>query len=336
MPKTISEIAQATGYSRTTITMVLKGRAEKYRISNQAQQAILTYVEDNGGYTINQTARSLKTNKSQTIGFIVPDLSNAFFAHLIAYLEDLCRSEDLVLISTSSTEDPRLEVIAIERMLARGVDGLIIAPCSAAGINDAIKRSPKTPLVAVDRHFPSIQAPLISSNHSQSADILIKTILEKGCSKVAFLCGHPSNPSIADRIARFQKVTGEAGLAEEDAYVMSEPKDSVSAGKDLAAYLLEKKQELPSAILCSSLLILEGALQQIKNEKGKCPANLVIGTFDYDGLLELLPNHVLAIQQNEEKLARSIFDALMAQAKDQKNVGTHQLIDTKLICINMD
>nr|WP_321462996.1 substrate-binding domain-containing protein [uncultured Cohaesibacter sp.] len=316
--------------------MVLKGRAEKYRISNQAQQAILDYVEENGGYTINQTARSLKTNKSHTIGFVVPDLSNAFFAHLIAYLEDLCRSEDLVLISTSSTEDPRLEIIAIQRMLARGVDGLIIAPCSSESLKEGIKSLPDIPLVAVDRHYPSLNVPLISSDHRQSASMLTRKIVEKGCSRIAFLCGHPENPSIADRIHSFGAITREAGMSEEDAYILSAPSDSIAAGKELATELMEKSDNLPSAILCSSLLILEGALQQIKIRNGKFPADLVIGTFDYDGLLELLPNYVFAIQQDEERLAQSVFAILQAQMKQKKKIEEKQFIDTRLVCINQD
>ncbi|SNY92722.1 transcriptional regulator, LacI family [Cohaesibacter sp. ES.047] len=331
MPKTISEIAAATGYSRTTITLVLKGQAKTYRISDQAQKTIEQYVADHGGYTINQTARNLKMKRSYTVGFVVPDLANTFFANLIAYLEVMCRAEDLVLITTSSGEDPDLELKAINSMLGRGVDGLIIAPCSQKSFTAGLKRAKKTPLVAIDRYYPDVSAPFISSNHSESARMITKRIAEHGCSRIALLCGHPENPSIEYRIAGFRETAREAGLSDEDAVVLSVSDDSIEAGKELGAMLLADNQELPPAILCSSLLVLEGVLDQLKSQLGQVPSDLVIGTFDYDGLLEFLPNLVFAIKQNEEGLAQSIFAQLKSQMDKLEMDIEPQIIDTRLV-----
>ncbi|WP_319529827.1 substrate-binding domain-containing protein [uncultured Cohaesibacter sp.] len=331
MPKTISEIAAATGYSRTTITLVLKGRAKTYRISEKAQDAIKAYVAEHGGYTINQTARNLKMKRSYTVGFVVPDLANAFFANLIANLEVMCRSEDLVLITTSSGEDPDAELKAINSMLGRGVDGLIIAPCSQKSLEAGLKRAKKTPLVAIDRHYPAISVPFISSNHTKSACMITKTIAEHGCSQIAFLCGHPENPSIANRIQGFHDTAREAGLKDDDAIVLSVSDDSIEAGKQLAAELMGDQKSLPPAILCSSLLVLEGAMHQIKSQLGQVPPDLVIGTFDYDGLLEFLPNLVFAIKQDEGQLSRSMFSLLKSQMENEEMDEAHQIIDTSLV-----
>nr|WP_272212446.1 LacI family DNA-binding transcriptional regulator [Marinicella sp. W31]MDC2878361.1 LacI family DNA-binding transcriptional regulator [Marinicella sp. W31] len=129
MAKTISEIAAETGYSRTTITMVLSGRASEYRISERTQKIIGEYVAEHG-YTINQTARNLKTRRSHTVGFVAPEIANPFFARFMAHLEACCRAEGLVLITTSSGEDPAVERRALQSLLERGVDALVLAPCA--------------------------------------------------------------------------------------------------------------------------------------------------------------------------------------------------------------
>ena len=85
MSKTIDEIAHDTGLSRTTVTLTLNGQADQYRISKATQQLVRDYVAKHG-YAINHTARSLKLKRSDVVGFVVPDLANAFFARLMAAL----------------------------------------------------------------------------------------------------------------------------------------------------------------------------------------------------------------------------------------------------------
>ena len=128
MPKTIEEIARDTGFSVTTIRLIANGRAAKYRISKSTQQIVEDHIR-RYGYVVNHTARSLKLQRTDTIGLVVPAISNAFFARLMGELERLCRSRGLVLLTASTYEDPAQEELAVHSLLARGVDGMIIAPC---------------------------------------------------------------------------------------------------------------------------------------------------------------------------------------------------------------
>jgi len=331
MAKTISEIAEATGYSRTTITMVLSGRASQYRISARAQKIIQAYVDEHG-VTINQTARNLKTKRSQTVGFIVPDIANAFFAHVTAHLEGLCRAEGLVLVTTSSLEDPETEKRAIDSLLARGVDGLVLAPCAPRPPEPSRKRGRNTPLILIDRAYPEDQAPVISSNHQVSAHLVTREMIAAGASRIAFLCGHPDNPSIQDRIEGFRKAVVEAGLSDEDVQLLSAPEDSAEAGHAMMGQLMSAAGKAPPAILCSSLLVLEGALKRMKGELGAVPRDVIIGTFDYDGLLEFLPNKVFVVQQDEEAMARAVFDLLLQQMSGQKAIKPGRtILETQLV-----
>ena len=82
MAKTVEQIASDLNLSVTTVRLVLNGKAEQYRISVKTQTRINEYVE-RYGYIINHSARSLKLNKTDTLGLIVPNISNVFFATLV-------------------------------------------------------------------------------------------------------------------------------------------------------------------------------------------------------------------------------------------------------------
>jgi len=152
MPKTVDEIARATGFSITTVRFVINGQSEKYRISAKTKKQIEDYVAIHG-YSLNHAARSLKLRRSDTIGLVVPDLANAFFARLMAALEIHCRKRDLLLLTVASHENAELENRAVTSLLARGVDGLVIAPCQAATLPQLLKNKARTSIVMFDRDY---------------------------------------------------------------------------------------------------------------------------------------------------------------------------------------
>nr|WP_272214229.1 substrate-binding domain-containing protein [Marinicella sp. W31]MDC2878363.1 substrate-binding domain-containing protein [Marinicella sp. W31] len=121
----------------------------------------------------------------------------------------------------------------------------------------------------------------------------------------------------------------------ENTRVMTAADDNVAAGETMMRTLLHEGGALPSALLCSSLLVLEGALQCLKRERSAVPPGMIIGTFDYDGFLELLPNTVIVIRQNEEALARAAFHSITAQIRGEVAAGEPRtVVDAELVYLN--
>lgn len=308
MPKTIDEIAKETGFSRTTIAMVVNGRAENHRISRQTIGLIQDYIAIHG-CTINYAARSLKLHRSDVIGFVAPDLANAFFARLMAALELQSRRHGLLVLAASTHEDPATEQEVIENLLARGVDGLILAPCTPPDPRALSRKRHRVPSVIVDRYFGPGTAPVVMSDHFHSALAITTRLLALAQGGIAFLCGHEDLPSIQERIRGFREATATTGRG----VVLGRAEDSLEAGYALMTRLLAEAPRPPGAFLCSSLLILEGALLCLKQRLGALPPDLPIGTFDYHAMLETLPNPVLAVRQNETALAAAAFRCLKTQ-----------------------
>lgn len=332
MPKTVDEIARETGFSVTTVRLVINGQSEKYRISGKTRQIVEDCVAEHG-VSLNHTARSLKLNRSDTVGFVVPDLSNAFFARLMASIEGLCRARNLLLLTVASHEDPVLENRGVASLLARGVDGLVIAPCQAAVLPQLAKSRKRTSVVMIDRDYGSGLFPTVVSDNRHGGKLLAGRMLEESRGQAfPFLCGHAESPSIQDRIRGFSEACrGEAGGARD--LILMEADDSPAAGRRMMRSLIDGAGQAPRAFMCSSLLILEGALQQLQSQMGRIDPGILIGTFDDHTMLDLLPNPVFSIRQNETALAARIFECLSGPGVE-KAASPSSVIDVELVFRN--
>ena len=312
MAKTIKEIASETGVSVTTVRLVIGGHADKYRISPKTQKLVEDHIARHG-YVLHHAARSLKLKRSDTIGFVVPDLANPFFARLIAAMEHHCRGRNLVLLTASGGDDPEQEIRSIDILLARGVDGLIVAPCQPPLHRALLTRKPALAVVMVDRDYDQDKFSAVASDNVGSSQVLTGEMLAGVAGPVDFLCADTALPSIRDRITGFSQAMLRAGYADWPSYVHPAAEDGVDSGCRLIAALMAARGGLPKAVMTSSLLVLEGAVQQIKRAIGRVPADLLIGTFDDHAMLDFLPNRVLSVVQDESRLAALAFENLLSQ-----------------------
>ena len=329
VPKTIAELARETCFSVTTVRLIANGQAGKYRISEATAKIVEGQIQ-RYGLVVNHAARSLKLRRTDTIGLVVPELSNAFFARLAANLEELCRGSGLVLLTASTNENPDLEERAVRTLWARGVDGLIIAPCRPPDYDRLFAKNAKLPIVVVDRAYPGSRYPSVVSDNFEAGRALTRAVLAAGAPLAAFLCGQTTLPSIADRIRGFAAACQEAGIANWQALILRTGENSLGAGRALMAQLLERGGP-PSAFLCSSLMVLEGATQRLKEQVGRIPPETVMGVFDDQESLDFLPNRVFSARQNEAELASQAFARLTAPhvgktTQPEQSVAPFQLI----------
>ena len=306
MAKTVDEIAKATGVSVTTVRFVIAGQAERYRISEQTRQRVERFIAEHG-YSINHAARALKLRRSESVGFVVPDLANPFFARIMSRLEALCRAQEHILLAVASHEDPGLEERAVASLLGRGVDGLVLAPCQP-DVPAALCAARRRPgVVMFDRDYGHADFPTVLSDNEQGGFELTRHVLGETDGACVFLIGHPASPTIEARLRSYVEACSAAGRV---SLVRQHAEDSPQAGRQLMTDFLNETGGPPSAFLCSSLLVLEGALQALKALPGGIDPAIVIGTFDDHTMLDLLANRVFSVRQDEDALAERVFARL--------------------------
>ena len=151
---TLKDVAAAAGVSVTTVSLVLNNRPA--RVSEEKRKAIADAAKKLN-YVPNQSARSLVTKQSQLVALIVPDIENLFFAALAKCVEDECAAQGYSLIVANSDDSRVTEHELLQRLPARGVDGVMLIPARESCAGDAAERLREDvalvscPVVLIDR-----------------------------------------------------------------------------------------------------------------------------------------------------------------------------------------
>lgn len=148
---TIQQISDSTGYSVSTVSRVLNGYSKQYRISEKAQKLIKKKAEELN-FKPNQMARGLRLKRTFTIGLVIPDIANPFFAMMAKHIEKAASLSDYSILLVDSDENAEKEKQQIKNMIARDIDGIIVAPVGTEKnhFNNIIKQ--KIPLLFIDRY----------------------------------------------------------------------------------------------------------------------------------------------------------------------------------------
>lgn len=325
MAKTVEQIANDLNLSVTTVRFVLGGKAEQYRISLKTQARINAYVE-RYGYTINHSARSLKLNKTDTLGLIIPCISNVFFATLAEKLELRCRRSGFQLMISCTYNDVDYENKLVKALIARNVDGLFIAPATLENQQHHL-RQVKKPLVLLDRDFKFTDNALVESNNFAGGVTLTDAMLNAREAPLWFLVGDKQLPSIHDRLAGYLHAVEQHPQA--TPRVAENPDNTPTGGAQMMRSIIAG-HGVPRAFIASSLPVLEGAIRELRAHCGAIARDINIGTFDEHPMLGFLSNNVWSMQQDEDNWAEKAFE-LMQQAIDGTPAKRTEQVTMKLI-----
>ena len=163
---TLAYLAKIVGYSKTTVSRVLSGNGDKYRISRDAQKLIMSVAEQEN-FKPKTVAQSLRNKLSCSIALVVPQISNPFFAELASATLAEAQKYDYSVMILDTQENVDLEEREVRNAIKRGVDGIILVPCgNVPGYLEDVAR--QIPLILADRYFPSSSISYISTNSCMS------------------------------------------------------------------------------------------------------------------------------------------------------------------------
>ena len=323
MAKSVEEIANDLGISITTVRLVLNGNADKYRISQKTQKKINDYIALHG-YVLNYAARSLKLNKTELLGLIIPRLSNPYFSHLAERLELKCLEAGYQLMTCCTYSDAKREMKLVESLLSRNVDGLFIAPASLKAQEHHLSLSTK-PVIIIDRDYGSNDASVVISDNAAASEKLTAEMIKHSATPYLVLAGDDTQPSIKERIRGYRNAMAAAGLKTSKEGILNEGHNSIEDGQKIMIRYLDKNGKLPESFITSSLPMLEGALNVISERYGFIPADLNIGTFDSHPMLKFLPNQIWIARQNEEMIVNHAFEAMLQSLSGNKEIR-HEVV----------
>jgi LacI family transcriptional regulator len=316
----IVDIAKKAGVSITTVSRVLNGKGEEFRISEKSQQKIRETAR-RLNYVPNQFAAGLKSGKSNTIALIIPSLSNPFFADIASEINTEVRNRGYITIIGDSDENIEIENEEITQMESRNIEGLVIAPCSQNWKYIKKLHDRGRPIVCIDRYFEDLDIPYVSTDNYEGAYMATRHLIENGHTRIACIQGVLDSVPNKLRIKGYQDAMTAAGLK---VYSVSGDEFSVENGYKETKLLLQLKKR-PSAIFTLSNTIAMGCIKALKEENVNVPDEISIITFDDHPYLDYLATPLTCITQPTREICRIAVKYLFFMLNN-KEIKTRQVL----------
>lgn len=304
---TIKDIAKKTGLSTTTVSRVLNGKSDKYRIAKKSQQ-IIEAAASELNYVANYFAANLKSGKSNTIGLIVPSLSNPFFANIASNINSEVRKYGYTTIITDSDENVKIEKTELQQFISRNIEGLIIIPCGKEMEHIKQVYDKGLPMILLDRYFEELEIPFVSTDNFEGAYMAANLLIDHGHNSILCIQGVIDSTPNKLRVEGFRKAMKEANI--ENFKVVG---DSFSVENGyLETKMLFQNKERPTAIFTLSNTIAMGCLKALKEENVRIPQDISLITFDDHLYLDYLATPITSVAQPVEVICKLAIKNLIS------------------------
>ncbi|MGB8984576.1 MAG: LacI family DNA-binding transcriptional regulator [Anaerolineales bacterium] len=310
---TMADVARQAGVSLMTVSRVINNKGD---VSPETRRHVLDVIASLG-YRPSGIARSLATRETSTIGLVVPDVSNPFFAEITQGAERLAYSNGYHVFLCNSEEDPQRELALIRSLEEKRVDGLIV--CSSR-LDEAV-------LIDVLANLPA--AVLVNRRVEQTGERTFDTVLldderggwqaahhllQSGHQRIGFLAGPATSQSGADRRRGLLSALQEAGLPWDESWLIYCP-PSVQGGHDAALALL-KTHPMLTALFCYNDLVAIGALQAAIHAGRRVPDTLAIVGHDDIPVAALVSPALTTCRVPRYELGARAVTALLERLRD--------------------
>jgi LacI family transcriptional regulator, galactose operon repressor len=325
---TVHDVARRAGVSTSTVSHVVN---RTRFVSDELRERVLAAMRELD-YTPNAAARTLTLKRSHTIGLIVSDIRNPFFASVARGVEDVAQEQGYTVVLCNSDENADRETACLTALETRAVDGVLLA--SAGVADEHLSRLVRAgfPIVLVDRDLPELGAPAILLDNEGAAFGAVKHLTAGGHRRIAMLSGRPSISTTTERIAGYRRALLEAGLELDERLLVSGA--STSEGGALAASAVLDVDPPPTAIFSGNNLMSIGALQAIANRGLLVPDDVALVGFDdfpYPWSDAFRP-HLTTVAQPTYELGRRAAEILVQQLRaSNSNTVERVILEGKLV-----
>jgi LacI family transcriptional regulator len=182
----LKDIAENLNLSKTTVSWVLAGKGDEKGISAATQEKVFQYAK-RLNYQPNLLARSLNTGMSDTIGLIIPDITDSFYSSIACSIEREAESIGYALMIGNSESEIERENRMIRLFKAKQVDGIILAPTKISKVEIQNLIDESFPLVLFDRYFPEMETNYVIIDNEESSYKVVKQMIVNGSRKIAII-----------------------------------------------------------------------------------------------------------------------------------------------------
>ena len=313
----MKEVAKEAGVSVATVSHVLRGTK---RVSEELTERVRAAAAALG-YVPNLQASALRTGRTQTIGVLLPDLSNPFFVALLHALAPAARTAGNVLMVYDAENDSALELAGLQRMAAGQVDGLIWVPVDLDAPHVVQRSNPNLPVVTIDRPVPETDA--VVADHVAGGRLVAEHLKQLGHSRVVLLSGPSELPSSRGRRRGF--LEGFApGVPVWEAETGFSHELSHQAEQHLAGGGFD-------AVVCANDMVALGVMRYLRAHGLSVPNDVSVVGFDDVAWASLMEPPLTTVRQPLAALGAAAVRLLLERIADPARATRRVVMPVELI-----
>lgn len=320
---TIKDIARALGLSTSTVSRALR---DSHEISPETKKMVLDYAEKIN-YHPNPIALSLKERRSRSIGVIVCEIANSFFSQVINGIESIAYKNGYNVIIAQSRESVEREMLNLQYLTSRSVDGLILSVSTETKDFSYLKElsSRGMPIVFFDRIVDELNTHKVIVDNYKGAYDATAHLIGCGYRKIAAI-SNPSVLSIAkERLAGYRAALADHGLSVDESLIRYCAHGGMLLEEvETAVSELLSITEKPQAILATSDKLTTGCLRMLKSRNLSVPDDMGLIGFSNTDLTELLSPALSVIRQPAFEMGEVATSLLLQQIESKKPITEFQ------------
>jgi len=309
---TQSDIAKKLNVTRITVSKALRNHPD---ISEKMKKKVLDAAKE-VGYIPNLIAQSLTSNRTLTLGVVVPDLENSFFAYIADSIIDTASGNNYNVFVTVSRENQQSEKLNIQKLIGMRVDGLLV--CVSQQTEDPqifnyIKKL-NLPLVFFDRLFEGLKFPSITYDDRKGAVAALDRILDNGYTRVAHFAGY-SNVSIGkERCLGYKEALN-------NREIKIEPKWIIEGGFEIedgykSFMKLYKTRNIPEIIFTANDRVASGVYKAAQEKGLKIPDDIGVLAYGFKEAAQNFSPSLSIINQDPRKLGAAAAEHIIKMIKN--------------------
>ncbi|MDW3212028.1 MAG: LacI family DNA-binding transcriptional regulator [Reichenbachiella sp.] len=327
---TIHDLARILNKDSSTISRAL---ANSPRVKKKTRDLIQAKAKELG-YFRNTLASNLRSQKSLTIGVIVPHISRYFFSTAIAGIEEIAFENNYRVIIGQSMDQLEKERQLVETLLSSQVDGILMSISMETNAYDHLERvaEQKTPIVFFDRKCEAIPANnILIDDHARAFDATEHLILS-GRTRIAHFSGLENVSIYEDRQKGYKEALRKHNIAEDPDLIFKSSLKS-NDGKQLADQILNLRKK-PDAIFCANDIAAIACMQVLQEAGIRIPQDIAIVGFSNEPLGEYTTPSLSSINQNPLEMGKTAVQTLLNQIEGPQAEHQTKYIDSELIIRN--
>ncbi len=322
---TIRDVARAASVSTSTVSHVINGT--RY-VSPETRQRVLQAMSELN-YSPNRLARSLRNNRTLTLGVLLPNSANPFFAEVLLGIENVCFERGYNIIMGNASDDPQRELEYLQVWLSRQVDGILLISTGAYNDSLTLLASHETPVVMVDRTAGIPTMDEILTANKQGGLLATRYLLERGHRRIGCITGPSYLTPSAERVEGYAEALRAAGVPLNEALIVTG--DFLHASGYRACQHMLGLADPPTAIFACNDLMAVGALCAVHEAGLHVPDDVSVIGYDDIPLASYTVPRLTTIAQPAREIGQLAAERLIARLQQATAAPAHQQLPVRLV-----